>query len=789
MSSVLIVESPAKVKTLKKYLSGRDIEVLASYGHIRDLVPKQGAVDPAHQFAMKYQLIEKNVKHVEAIIEAVKNADEILLATDPDREGEAIAWHLTEILKTENLLQGKSVQRVVFHEITQTAVTQALENPRHLSMSLVNAQQARRALDYLVGFNLSPLLWKKIRRGLSAGRVQSPALRLIVEREIEIQAFQSQEYWSIHLESHVDQTKPRGKTQAQRIDATLSQYQGKKLKELSIHSESEQAEIVTKLIEKSQGNVVVQKIERKNKKRNPTAPFTTSTLQQEAVRKLNMHNDKVMRIAQQLYEGVEIDTGVTGLITYMRTDAVNLAQEAVEEIRNYISQHFEPNFLPKNPNVYKNKSKNAQEAHEAIRPTSIFRTPQSLRKFLTAEQYKLYDMIWKRTLACQLASAEFSLTGVDIAVIDPATPTETCGIFRANGQVVLFSGFLSVYEESFDDPTQAEQSDAVFLPALEVGQVLPVDRLFGKQHFTMPPPRFNRATLVKALEEYGIGRPSTYATIISTLLARAYVEESEKRFIATDVGRVVNRFLTNHFTRYVDYDFTAKLEDDLDLIANNEQEWVPVLAHFWDDFHQLLVEKQSLPREEITQEKLDEACPKCGNPLVIRLGKRGNFVGCSHYPECDYTRDLNPEKADASQAQAGEIIPDRTCPKCESALQIKKGKYGSFIGCTNYPKCNFIEPLEKPKDTGVTCPSCGKGSMIERKNRFGSIFYSCSNYPQCNYALPHRPIPEPCPECGSPILMLKHTKRWGLQKVCPNKECGYKISVTDLESDQESAPT
>lgn len=749
-SSLLIVESPSKAKTLKKYL-GKDFEILASYGHVRDLVPKQGAVDTEHDFKMKYQLIERNAKHVDAITKAVKLADNIYLATDPDREGEAIAWHLAEILKSKKLLAKKNVKRVVFHEITESAVLAAVANPREILMPLVNAQQARRALDYLVGFNLSPLLWRKIRRGLSAGRVQSPALRLICEREIEIEAFKTQEYWSIHFDSH------KGK---QKFSAKLFQYKGEKLNQFSVGTDAAQADIVDYLSQRAGGKATVVQVDKKRKQRQASAPFTTSTLQQEAVRKLGFTTDRAMRVAQQLYEGVDTGGGAVGLITYMRTDAVILANEALTEIRDYISAKFDPDYLPKAPVQYKNKSKNAQEAHEAIRPTSILRTPDDVRAFLTADQAKLYEMIWKRTLACQMSPAKFDTVSLDLAVADEGT------LFRASGQTLVFPGFIAVYLESEDDQEEEGESK---LPPLETGDQIPVDKLYGDQHFTQPPPRYTEASLVKDLEEHGIGRPSTYASIISTLQAREYVNLDKKRFFPTDVGSVVNKFLTEHFTRYVDYDFTAKLEDQLDIIATGEKEWIPVLADFWQGFSQQIEEKKNIERKDLTHEQLDEACPKCGKPLSVRLGKRGKFVGCSGYPECDFTRSMD-----------GEVTPDepvvvegRLCPKCESPLHVKSGAYGKFIGCSAYPKCKFLEPLEKPKDTGVVCPECKKGSLIERKSRYGKLFYSCNTYPDCKYAVWNPPVAEPCPKCNWPVLTIKTTKRRGTEKVCPQKECGY----------------
>ncbi|MEN6585955.1 MAG: type I DNA topoisomerase [Sulfuricella sp.] len=755
-STLLIVESPSKGKTLKKYL-GKDFEVLASYGHVRDLVPKQGAVDTAHDFAMKYELIARNSKHVDAIAKAVKEADTIYLATDPDREGEAIAWHLAEILKSKKLLKNKILKRVVFHEITQSAVQAAVAEPRDIDMDMVNAQQARRALDYLVGFNLSPLLWRKIRRGLSAGRVQSPALRLIVERELEIEKFQTQEYWSIHLDSH------KGR---QKFNAKLFQYKGERLTQFSVTNAEQQAGIVAHLAAGNDHATVIQ-VEKKRKQRQAAAPFTTSTLQQEAVRKLGFSTDRAMKVAQQLYEGIDIGGGTVGLITYMRTDSVSLANEALEEIRAYIGSNFSADYLPKAAVSYKNKSKNAQEAHEAVRPTSILRTPQEMKQFLTADQSKLYEMIWKRTLSCQMSPAKFDTVSLDLAVGGDEN------LFRATGQTMVFPGYIAVYQEGEDDSEEEGESK---LPPLEKGEQVAIDQIAGEQHFTQPPPRYSEASLVKALEEFGIGRPSTYASIISTLIAREYTLLDKKRFIPTDVGRVVNKFLTEHFTRYVDYDFTAKLEDELDLISTGKREWIPVLDEFWTGFNQQIAEKKDVDRPGV--EILDEACPKCGKPLTSRLGKRGKFIGCSGYPECDYTRNVDGEPGETTQPV---IVEDRLCPQCNSQLVIKVGPYGKFIGCTSYPKCKFIEPLEKPKDTGVACPECKEGTLIERKSRYGKLFYSCNCYPKCKYATWNPPINEPCPKCGWPILTIKITKRRGTEKVCPQKECGFVEQVAAPE--------
>lgn len=759
--NLVIVESPAKAKTIEKYL-GKDFQVLASYGHVRDLIPKEGAVDPDNNFAMKYEVIERNQRHVQAISKALKSADALYLATDPDREGEAISWHLYELLKEKKILKDKPVHRVVFHEITKKAVTEAIANPEHLATNLINAQQARRALDYLVGFNLSPLLWKKIRRGLSAGRVQSPALRMIVEREQEIEAFKSQEYWTIDALLTA---------QEQTFKARLTHFDNAKLNQFSITDEALAEQTRQVLLAVADGRLMVAKLEKKQQKRNPAPPFITSTLQQEASRKLGFTTKRTMMVAQQLYEGIDIGGETAGLITYMRTDSVNLSVEAVAEMRELIAETYGADNIPKEPRLFKTKSKNAQEAHEAIRPTYPRHLPGHLRKYLSDEQYKLYDLIWKRTIACQMLHATLNMIAVDL----------TCGngkhIFRATGSSIAKPGFMAVYLEGKDDSAESDDKES-FLPPLEEGRPVPLNDIIAGQHFTEPPPRYGEASLVKALEEHGIGRPSTYASIISTLQNREYVTLENKRFYPTDVGRIVNKFLTEHFTKYVDYDFTANLEDELDAVSRGEKDWIPLMSDFWKPFTTLIHEKEeSVQRKDVTQEAIDEKCPDCGSPLSIRLGRNGRFIGCTNYPDCSYTRNLNE---DANVSDEPETVNGRVCPNCESPLVLKAGRYGKFIGCSAYPKCRYIEPLEKPLDTGVECPQCKKGSILKRKSRSGKYFFSCSEYPKCDYALWNAPIKESCPACQWPILTVKETKRRGVEKVCPQKDCKY---ATPYEGD------
>jgi DNA topoisomerase I len=606
--SLVIVESPAKSKTLLRYL-GKDFQILASNGHVRDLLPKTGAVDTDKNFEMQYQIIDRNAKQVESIAKALKKADTLYLATDPDREGEAISWHLYEILKERGALKGKEVKRVVFHEVTKTAVQDAIANPRELSIDLINAQQARRALDYLVGFNLSPLLWKKIRRGLSAGRVQSPALRMIVEREIEIEKFDSKEYWTVEADlSHKKQD----------FVAKLTYFNDEKLKQFSIDNQVQADDVFKKLSSAADGNLTVSKIEKKQRKRQPSAPFITSTLQQEAIRKLGFTAQRTMRTAQQLYEGIDIGEGAVGLITYMRTDSVSLAKEALDEIRDYIGKTYGKENLPKEPNRYKTKSKNAQEAHEAVRPTSAYRSPKELKSFLSVEQFKLYELIWKRTIACQMIHATLDTVGVDMSA-------GVGNVFRATGSTVREKGFMTVYQEGQDDVKP--ETDERILPAMEEGDKVPLKLIRPEQHFTEPPPRYTEASLVKTLEEYGIGRPSTYANIISTLRNREYVELESKRFTPSEVGRVVNKFLTDHFTNYVDYDFTAKLEDELDAVSRGEKEWIPLMEAFWKPFDKQVKEKEeSVSRSEATQTRELGTDPKSGLPVSVRMGRYGPFA-------------------------------------------------------------------------------------------------------------------------------------------------------------------
>ena len=614
--NLVIVESPAKAKTIKKYL-GKNFEVLASYGHVRDLIPKEGAVDPKRGFAMSYRILEKNEKHVQAIARALKKVDALYLATDPDREGEAISWHLAELLNELNALKDKDVHRVVFYEITRNSIIEAIKHPRAISQDLVNAQQARRALDYLVGFNLSPLLWKKAGLpGASAGRVQSPALRLICEREDEIAKFVAREYWTIDIDA---QKSPHT------FPARLIEYRGEKIEQFTVTTAGGADAARSSIDSAARGALKVVSIEKKQRRRNPSPPFTTSTLQQEASRKLGFGAQRTMRTAQQLYEGVDFGEGAVGLITYMRTDSVNLANEAVQEIRQVISATYGADSLPDTPRVYKTKSKNAQEAHEAIRPTSASIAPDHLEGKIDADQLKLYSLIWKRAVASQMEPAVYDTVAIDIVPGSSEKRDGAVAVFRANGSTLVRPGYIAVYKEGLDDVSD-DDNDRI-LPPMEVGDALKLLEIRPEQHFTEPPPRFSEASLVKALEEYGIGRPSTYASIIQTLTGKKYAELINRRFIPTDLGKIVNRFLTRNFEHYVDYGFTAKMEDDLDEIADGKEAWVPVLDRFWKDFKKQVdhVDK-STTRDDVSEARQLGKDPVSGKPLSVRYGKYGPFV-------------------------------------------------------------------------------------------------------------------------------------------------------------------
>jgi DNA topoisomerase-1 len=667
--NLLIVESPAKAKTINKYL-GKDFTVLASYGHVRDLVPKEGAVDPEHGFAMRYELIEKNEKHVDAIAKAAKGAQHLYLATDPDREGEAISWHIAEILKERGLLKDRSLERVVFTEITPRAIKEAMTKPRSIAEPLVDAQQARRALDYLVGFNLSPVLWRKVQRGLSAGRVQSPALRMIVEREEEIEAFVAREYWTIEAEVHHP---------SQQFAAKLTKLDGRKVEQFTLTNETDAFDARDRITKAAAGMLQVTDVSSKERKRRPSPPFITSTLQQEAARKLGFTTRRTMQVAQKLYEGLPLGPeGTVGLITYMRTDSVNLSQDAIAEIRDVIARDFGTRAVPDKPNTYTTKSKNAQEAHEAIRPSSALRTPASVAKFLPDDERRLYELIWKRAVASQMVPATLNTVSVDLAAGSDHS-------FRVSGTTVVDPGFLAVYEEGKDAKTAEDDEEGRKLPAMKPGDRLPLAQVVADQHFTEPPPRYSEASLVKALEEYGIGRPSTYASIIGTLQARKYVELENRRFRPTDVGRAVSKFLSAHFTRYVDYDFTAKLEDELDAVSRGEEDWVPLMERFWKSFKQLVDDKKdNIDRTDAGSVRVLGSDPKTGRQVSARIGKFGPLVqiGTSEEEEKPQFASLKPGQSiySISLEEALELfgLPRTLGESNGETVSVGIGRFGAF---------------------------------------------------------------------------------------------------------------
>lgn len=685
--NLVIVESPAKAKTIEKYL-GKDFKVLASYGHVRDLIPKEGAIDTENDFSMKYQIIERNQKHVDKIIKFLKKAETLYLATDQDREGEAISWHLYELLKEKDLLEDKKVHRVAFNEVTKRAIQEAIDNPGELSIDLINAQQTRRALDYLVGFNLSPLLWKKVQRGLSAGRVQSPALRLIVERELAIEAFDAKEYWTI--EADVSKGK-------QPFLSKLHLYNNEKIKQFSITDTESASAARDTLLKAANGQLTVNKVEKKERKRNPSPPFTTSTLQQEAARKLRFSAQRTMRTAQNLYEGIDIGGETVGLITYMRTDSLHLADEAIDEIRGLIEQRFGKDNLPDEKRVFKNKSKNAQEAHEAIRPTSVRHAPEEIKEKLNPDQFALYELIWKRTMACQMMHATLDTVSVELGCGDGNS-------FRASGSTIKFPGFMSVYMEDSDDAKEDDSKEKL-LPELSQGEKVDLLEIRNEQHFTEPPPRFTEASLVKTLEEYGIGRPSTYANIISTLVNRNYVELESRRFTPTDIGRIVNGFLTEYFTKYVDYEFTAELEDELDCIARGEHDWVPLLKKFWSPFKETVDHiEENVSRADVAQSRHIGTDEESGKPISVRMGPFGPFVQIGDKDDEDKPR--------FASLRPGQKMADITMDDVYFLLQLPRdlGKtdddeelstnYGRFGPYVKYAS-KFVSINKEYQDKGI----------------------------------------------------------------------------------------
>lgn len=755
IENLLIVESPAKAKTINKYL-GKTFKVIASFGHVRDLPKKNGSIDIKHQFAPKFQIITKNKKHIDEIIADSKKSNVIYLATDPDREGEAIAWHIAQILQSKKETANKKILRVTFNQITQKSVIDAINNPRELDLHLVDAQLSRLTLDYLIGFNVSPLLWKKIKSGLSAGRVQSPALRLICEREKDIKEFISEDYFSIHLDAKKDNIL---------LDSKLIEYKKEKITIYSLKDEKLVNQICDQL--KQFKEATVTDIITKEKKRSALPPFITSSLQIEAYRKLGFNTDKTMKVAQSLYEGIDIG----GLITYMRTDSVNISDQAVHEIREFIKSNYSKDYLPNQALSYKNKVKNAQEAHEAIRPTDITKTPSKIKSHLNIDQYKLYELIWQRALASQFANAVLETTSVTLSVDN--------AYFLITGVVIKFDGFMRVYLEGKEESIKndSEEDGIINLPALKINEKLPISAIRGVKHKTEPKPRYSEASLVKSLEDLGIGRPSTYASIISTLKKREYVLMEKKRFIPTDVGAVVNQFLTTHLPKYVDYQFTANLEDTLDEISNGTKEKLPVLNDFWVELEKSIQEKQSVARSEVLSEKLDEQCPQCGKQLVARLGKYGKFIACTGYPECKYIAKIKDVVSKESEIKELEVVEDKICPQDGGVLVIRNGRYGKFISCKNYPKCKYIENInnndnENSLKDQISCPECKTGIIVAKKNRYGNWFYACNNYPTCKTLFNHQVIKEECANCRYSVLMHKVTKRYGEEYICP--KCKFK---------------
>ena len=745
MKSLVIVESPAKAKTIGKYL-GKDYTVKASVGHIMDLPKSKLGVDLDKDFEPHYIVIKGKAPVVKELKAAAKKADRVLIATDPDREGEAIAAHVAEVISKNSKPQ--EVYRVLFNEITKKAILQAIEHPGKIDVNKVDAQQARRVLDRLVGYQISPILWKKVRRGLSAGRVQSVALRLICEREEEIKAFVPEEFWSLTA-------LLEGKLPPQ-FEAKLIKRDEEKLR---VKNNDEAKAILANLEGKS---YTVSKVDKKERRRNPVPPFTTSKLQQEGGRKLGFTAKRTMGIAQSLYEGVDVgEEGTVGLITYMRTDSTRVGTEAQDEAREFIAAKYGKDYLPEKPPVYA-VSKSAQEAHEAVRPTSVMREPDAIKQYLEPDQYKLYKLIWNRFVASQMNPAIIDQTSVDVTAGDYT--------FRATGSVVKFPGFMAVYmEEKPEDQAAEDENGEAVLPPLTEGEALTLVKLDPKQHFTQPPPRFSEALLVKTLEEKGIGRPSTYAAIISTIQERDYVQKIENKFRPTELGVLVSDLLVSHFPVIMDVAFTAKMEEELDKIEEGQMGWVAAVRDFYKPFSESLEKAQAEMKDfKAEQTPTDINCEKCGKPMIIKWGRNGQFLACSGYPECKSTRPFI-RKENGEVEAAPEETTDEVCPKCGSAMIVKRGRFGKFLACSRYPECKYTQGMS----TGVLCPEDG-GKLVERRSRFGKAFYSCANYPDCKFALWNKPLPRPCPQCGAPFLVEKYSKKTGVSIACNKKECGYK---------------
>jgi len=767
--NLVIVESPAKAKTLGKYL-GRDFLVKASVGHVVDLPKSKLGVDVKKDFAPDFHVIQTKKKVIDDLKKAAKGKQHIYLASDPDREGEAIAWHIADQLAKNH----KRMHRVLINEITKKAVQDAIANPMELDRNKFDAQVARRVLDRLVGYQLSPLLWKKVRRGLSAGRVQSVAVRLVCEREREIRAFDSIEYWSLMalLEGRLPPS----------FKARLVQWRGQKVDNKKFRLENEQhvQDIVKSLQDAAW---VIADVEKKERRRYPTAPFVTSKLQQEAARKLGFQPRRTMQLAQQLYEGIELGSeGSVGLITYMRTDSTRVSNDALAAVRQHIQAQYGKDYVPGKPNTFRSK-KGAQDAHEAIRPTSLEYAPERVRRHLRRDLFQLYSLIWDRFVASQMVPAVYDQTSFEIPVKE--------ALFRATGQQIKFDGFMKVYIEGRDE--RAQQADGPddenddepqdvdgVLPDLQKGDALNLQSMDPRQHFTQPPPRYTQASLIKELDEKGIGRPSTYAAIISNILDREYVLQNEGRSLApTDLGFLVTDLLVESFPDILNVEFTAGMEDELDKIEEGKEKWTKAMKRFYTPFSRDLKRAEKEMRDVKRQEVPTEIdCDKCGAKMVIKWGRNGEFLACPQYPECKSTKNFKRSDSGGIEVAVEEEV-NETCGECGRPMLLRWGKFGKFLGCSGYPECKNIQPLEKPVDLGIKCPECKEGNIKERKSRWGKVFYGCDKYPECKFASWDKPMPTACPDCDSPILVEKVTKRAGRTHRCYKKECGYSIQVAE----------
>jgi DNA topoisomerase-1 len=742
MKTLVIVESPTKAKTISKFL-GKNFVVKSSFGHIRDLPKSKLGVDVENNFEPQYINSKDKLKIIKELKEATKKTDDVLFATDEDREGEAISWHLAHVLG----IKPEKAKRIVFHEITKHAIDEALKNPRPLDLKLFDAQQARRILDRLVGYKLSPFLWKKIARGLSAGRVQSVAVRLVVEREREIQKFIPEEYWTILGNFYDTQSTPNDTNNL--IEARLHAISEKKLQKMDLKNK-EQVDEILKNLDKAE--YTISQVEQKQKTRNPLPPFITSTLQQEANNRLGFSAKQTMRLAQQLYEGIAVPGhGSVGLITYMRTDSLNLSEKFLQESQAYINKEFGEKYSIDKPRIFKKKSKNAQEAHEAIRPTHAELAPQTIQSSLDPRQFKLYDLIWRRAIASQMTAAQINTVNIDIA-------SQNNYIFRASGQTIAFDGFLKLY------PEKGKEN---ILPNVKEGQAMKVIELKPEQHFTEPPARYSDATLVKIMEENGIGRPSTYAPTIHTIETRNYVERDEnKRLKPTEIAFVVNDLLVEHFDKIVDYQFTADMEGYLDDIADGKRQWQEVIGGFYNPFAKNLTSKdKELNKKELTEENTDEICEKCNSPMVIKMGRFGKFIACSNYPECKNTKKI-VNGTDGKPVYEKKVVEltDVKCEKCGELMAKRQGKFGPFLGCSAYPKCKNIINIEVKLN--IKCPKCSQGDLVEKRSKRGKPFYACNRYPECDFALWSKPTGDKCSKCEQPMIFGKE----GVAQ-CSNKEC------------------